>query len=675
MAEVKRAFLEVYLGAAEQALEALAGGPLNGAQRGALRALAEARYRDQAALVLNPHKNVRVSTTLGEIAAWAPVRANPADKSIPSPAVWTGHGTMFKPQAEADSVMGKMLQKLLDERKIAKDKMLALLVENGGDKKDPRYKTLDQEQKIWKLLANSYFGAQGERGFHFFDPAMGPAITYTGRVAIAGTIWGFEAFLAGNMWIGSADELARHVAACLRKSGGLPEVPGQAWGSPDFDGAPTAEECAAKLASHCAPGWDPGPAAAALARAVGPRARWSLMYRGDPYLFLSLPRCQDLLAEALGGTIREPDAESMERQHPEGKKALDLLWEGLEAWVAPPWLPSDGPKRVAVMRRKCVPVADTDSSFVCLGPWVDFLEGLFDFSEATDDQRLTALNCMIYILCVLSREQMGDLTRNLGVQADRRKRLVFKNEFVFKRVVITNGKKHYVGLQTHKEGKAIAGGGEMEFKGLSMKKSVVPKSTSKYLEHSVEQRLFRSDSLDRVGILMDVVGLDAKVRDSIEAGSAEFATPAVFGNVNAYKNPWSMPVVRGVAAWNAACPNNPIRQADRVNSFRVRVGSDAAELTAQMNSWPEGSEDRAALARVIAKFFGEGAPPELSGAGFNWICFPKSVSAMPAWLRPLVNVEDAARANVSPALPVLEAIGERPLTNPDPEVYSSTIAF
>ena len=659
-------FIDLYIGAARRQLEPLLGRPLDDGEVEAIRVVAADRMvkNDFQAVLLHPKRKaegpVRLKGSLA--AAWMAGRN-------PMPPIITGHGTLFRQHGEYNSVIGDLVAFLMGSRKVVKKQMLNLLRE-GRSPDDPEVKAADQLQKIWKLLANSFYGAFAEKGFHFYDAAMGPAVTYTGQLIISATLWGFETLLAGNAWIRSEDELWRHIAESAIAAGEAD--PADEWGA--HPTPPTHEDAERVLLKSCAPGWG---AEDAVKRAVGMLDQETvnaIAYRGNLYAFLRHERAQDLLAVALSGEIREADPDKMEEHHPEGKKALEDLWEGVRKWVAFHWLPADMPARVAEMEREVVILGDTDSTFLHLAPWMEFLGGCFDLTEATEEERLTALNAAVYVLRLSSDFQMGMLTRNLGVPEEKRKLINFKSEFVISRMVLTSGKKHYVALLQFQEGARIVGD-KVELKGLALKKTNVPRSTGKYFEKAIETCILRPPAVNRVEFARNTVELERRVRESISSGSLEYSTPGVLGRVSEYKDMYSIPAVRGMIAWNFVYENSPIREGDRINMLRLRVNTDVSVLAAAMEELGKDTEDGRVLALLAEKFFGASADEGLARNGLNWLAVPKDQREIPAWARPLIDIESIAQANVSTIYPIMESVGIMSLRLPAPEVYSTTIPF
>ena len=656
-------FLKTYVEEAARRLAALARRPLTEAELARLEAVARERCRDRRVAIVNPHYAVRSDTSLGRIAGWMQTRK-------PAAPIVTGHGTLFKPHAEYKSVVGEMVDFLMKTRKVAKNQMFDLM-RAGKHESDPEVKALDQRQKIFKLLANSFYGAYGEKGFHFYNDALGPAVTYTGQNIIASTMFGFEAFLTGNLWLRGPDEMARHVASCLMHCEGRDLQ--QEWGElPALAEAVDVEYVVSRLVDSSAPGWDAAACARGLVGTFGQGELLALALRGDPLSFMALPRAYGLLQTALAGEIKEADPGKIEQHHPAGKAAMEELYTGLRDWVMVHWMPADMPRIVGEMRRRTVCLVDTDSTFLNLHPWMAWLRENGGLEGADEDRLLTGMNVMVYLLRLMNDDQMAALTRNLGVPEDRRRLINFKSEFVISRMVLTNGKKHYTALQKYQEGARLIGD-KVELKGLAMKKTTTAKTTGTHFEKSIENRILRPAEVDRIGLVRDVVTLEDRIRASIAAGEPTYSQPAVLGRLTEYADMYSMPVVRGMIAWNAVETNNPIREGDRVNSFRLNVGTNAARLGDELARHPEGSETRTALTRLMEKFFSADAPEKLSKNGLNWIAIPKEVTRLPDWLLPLIDVESVLQANTSVIHPLLEAVGVRVIERPEPALYSNIL--
>ena len=657
-------FVQKYRAAAIEKLEAVSKRPLTPNELDRLDKMILVSYKDKAAVIHNSVTGKTADTSVGKLAGWFENR--------PGGAIITGHGSVFQTHSNYNSVVGEMVEFLLENRKVLKDKMFKLMHE-GRPPDDPEVKALDVGQKLYKLLAVSFYGAYGERGFHFYNPALGPAVTYTGQLIIASTMFGFESLLFNNLWLRNRDEMARHIATCITEIG--EDNIEDEWGEhPQLMEMVTPEYVTSMLVDASAPGWKAREYAEELTACMNKTQLLAIALRGDPHTFMTFPNAYADLQIALSGEIREADPGKLAKTHPKGKAAIERIIEGIKKWVAIRWLPVDLTHIVPKMVRRSVLLVDTDSNFINLHPWMQWLStNMEGFDYANEQQHLTGLNIMVYILYMMSRFQMDILTKNMGVPEDKRILISFKSEFVIKRMVLTDGKKNYVALMRYQEGARIIGD-KADFKGLSIRKSTVARDTGRFFEASIEKNVLRSDDVNRSALLHDVVQLEDRIRTDMKTGGMRYATPATLGNLSAYADKYAMPVVRGAFAWNAINEGNPIREGSRINLFRTVIGTDANAMADALAAAKEGSPEHVAISKLLELFFGTNAEEGMSKNGFNWIAIPRTEPEIPVYLRQFIDSQSVINANTAPIYPILEATGLR-VVRSDPEMYSNIIRF
>jgi len=86
----------------------------------------------------------------------------------------SGFGVLFHNREKKDNIPGIAIDYLLDERKVAKKKMLTHI--NDFDK--IFYDNYNTIQTVLKVLCNSFFGAYGEKSFHFYNTFLGPSVKF-----------------------------------------------------------------------------------------------------------------------------------------------------------------------------------------------------------------------------------------------------------------------------------------------------------------------------------------------------------------------------------------------------------------------------------------------------------------------------------------------------------------
>jgi len=579
--------------------------------------------------------------------------------------VMNGFGAFFKRHDEFHSIVGDLVNFLMEERGVSKKKMFEL-IRAGKSKDDPEVTSKDLEQKIYKLLANSFYGAFAEKNFHFYESSCGPSVTMTGRLIITSMIYGFDSFLTGNFQFKTPSDLYRFVYECANFSEGKDLDEWLTEGEYNLDAARL--EVKGNLLKGCASGVFLGKQIDKVVSELSERQVKCLLFRGSPYKFFSLNKVKALLEISFDGVIQEGDEKCIGKHHPNGLVALDKIWQGLEDWVVVPFIPPHIDRTVEQMNRRSVILADTDSSFVCLSDWLDYVDKtMINLKEVDEEKHLTVLNVMVYFLIKYSRFQMNILTKNLWVPEDKRALILFKSEFVLKRVILTNGKKHYAGLVLYQEGAKI-NGGLVDIKGLAIKKSTIPVNTSKHFEKLLSEKILRVDEIDRTGMLQDIVQFSQDIAGDIESGHMNYSTPGRIGNVSAYKDRYAIPAIRGMTVWNRLYPAQEIREGETVNLFRIRA-LDVAEFTALMEGY-----DRE-LEVITSLFMLDTSDPLLAKNGFNWISIPKTISEIPLWLRKIIDVDNIVDTNISPILPILESTGIRTIRTSTTDTFSNIINF
>ena len=148
---LKMPFINEYIEDAIKKLSTFAKRQLTEEEIAKLKDKVVEHCKNRPVVILNTHKNIRVNSTLGELAGWIRTRK-------PERPVITGHGTLFKPHKEYRSVVGELITFLMKTRKVAKNEMFELM-RNGRSKNDPLVKALNIRQLIFKLIANSFYGA------------------------------------------------------------------------------------------------------------------------------------------------------------------------------------------------------------------------------------------------------------------------------------------------------------------------------------------------------------------------------------------------------------------------------------------------------------------------------------------------------------------------------------
>lgn len=129
--------------------------------------------------------------------------------------------------------------------------------------------------------------------------------------------------------------------------------------------------------------------------------------------------------------------------------------------------------------------------------------------------------------------------------------LVMKNEFLFKRVMLTDAKKNYASIMELQEGNMIPSGMKsLDIKGLPMNKSTLNKNTSKKLKEILYEDVLNSEAISQPQILKSIIILEKQIFKSLSSGEKKYYKPATVKSQYAYEDPLRISGFKGCMAWN-----------------------------------------------------------------------------------------------------------------------------
>jgi|JI10StandDraft_1071094.scaffolds.fasta_scaffold109681_1 hypothetical protein len=591
----------------------------------------------------------------------------------PQKPIIAGNGAFFKNHKEFDSQNVKITAYLTDARNIVKKEMLKL-IEEGLSEDNPQVAIKDLDQKIWKLLANSLYGAFGEASFHFADMNLSTAITYTGQIILTTTVLSFEGFLAGNFNIRNTQEFWAFIHEVKNRS----EENGDFENEfneplPDYMYEESFIRKTLKSACHETFGLADKSIELFLKKYKDNKLLMTgILLTGQIYNLFETMYMKEQLAVVLSSPVQKIEKHKLST---EVKDAFDRMWKVLDRWCVSKWIQPKCVRRIDDLVRRAVILGDTDSNFLNIQPWIDFVEKEYDFSSiemSSEDMFITKSNSIIYFLQELSTFAMDDLSNRLNLPEEAKGILKFKNEFVMSRVVITDGKKNYIALELYKEGVKIPNGGSVVIKGLSFKKSGVAKSTGKYLKNVCEDLILRKQTINQLHIISSLIQLEQSINESLSKGETQYLTPAVVKNLAAYQNWDQIESVRATMAWNAVVPEDAIMWGDRINIVRSVIGTDV-DLLEKILKDNYSVETEQAFEKLYKKFLCPNESDELLRKnGLNWLGIPKTVKSCPKWMTLLLDKEDVIRTNVNLINPLLLSVG---IQTDSSDLFNPTASF
>lgn len=511
--------------------------------------------------------------------------------------IMTTSGVLFKKYNSVKNPFYNFIQYLADKRDEAKNEM------KKYPKGSEEYNDFNLKQLNYKVSCNALYGCCGQWSSLFYNLNLCTAVTGQGRGCISASITMFEGFLANNVKFGSLTEaltFINNICNDIKK-----ENPQKRFERANIlDRDISTEECFLKLVRNFGYN-DYIPSDEAI------EVLWKtvcnldqeeiniIYYKNNLYEFINNSKVKALIMDCLCklknpflNPNRVPEEITLEMMI-----LKDLMYDFVyyrHIWI-------DKMDRVMTMYRDVVLLTDTDSCIVSLDEWYrtilewtigvpmeikytyeeireqmgkiilnkqktefhkeyDFYdEKLIDIKRKQypaiiieeDNLRYSIVNMLSYILSELILDYMVLFGENYNAQTDNREcLLIMKNEFLFRSMFLTSGKKNYADLQLLQEGNIIPEDKQLDIKGMPLNKVGVPKSTSDMLTQILEYDILRESFVDQIDLIRKFTIIEKEIYQSIKNKKKEYHKPARIKSMNSYKVPMGIQGIKGAFAYN-----------------------------------------------------------------------------------------------------------------------------
>ena len=530
----------------------------------------------------------------------------------------TAYGTMFKHHGEVPNPLGMTIQSFLDLRGVHKKEMFKY---PKGSEMFEKYNLM---QSLDKIDANAIYGALGMYTSLIYNVNVASSITSQGRALISSATMMFEMFLANNVKFGSINEVLQFIdniisERYLRKFDDF-EI---------LDNNISVEDCFAKVILTC--GWNWVPTFDEM------EIIWNVLsnldridlnriyYKNNLYEFMSNSYMINLIKTILH-KLDCPILNSVEIPE-EVQSVIKHLSDLLMEYVYYRYQIIDRVGRCSTMIKSVVMISDTDSTIISLDAWYRFVAQLVDGEELKianyinpnekqaekpekrfdydfiNDQvlevpyteedtnltpnqsvRLTIINILGYVLDRLINDYMIQFCKNnhsvkdsndtmFSHELNRPCKIIMKNEFLFKRVLMTTVKKSYASIMELQEGNFVPEDKQLDVKGIEVfVKSTKTKSTKDALKKILLEDILKAQKIDQLRVIKDIIIFEKQILNSVKGGSKEYFKPATIKSLSAYEDPMRIQGIKGAAVWNA------IRNDEEAINLEERNAVDIAKV-------------------------------------------------------------------------------------------------
>lgn len=510
----------------------------------------------------------------------------------------TASGVLFQRHENSTNLIYKVIDEFLNARQIAKDTMF----------KYPKGAELFQFWNLQQLLekrnVNALYGAMGQYSCILYNLFVAESTTTQGRSAISSSILFFEAFLSNNVKFGSLNEIITFIDNVLGEERIYDD-------SVILDRNITTAECFYKIIGTCGfNGYVPSERDLSIVWDILCKISQEdinrLFYKNNLYHFFD----NDILTRSIKFILKELKAPFLNpnKVPEEIRAAMDEVYMMVKEYVYYSHQVIDKLGRAENMTRNVSIIIDTDSTIVSFDAWYryilnktydvpmviknteysieSFINGsdrmmktgnkkdnlsLDEYDEnkiqkdrlicpvsmiPQDNLRYSIINIIANICSRLILDYMEKYAKNsntLGVPgSDRKCLLIQKNEFLFKRAAVCEGKKHYADIQEIQEGNMVpqTRDAAMAVMGLELMKSTLAKTTQEDLKEILYNDILNAQNIDQINIIRKLQEVENKIHKSIESGERLYLKPATLKSMSNYDDPMRIQAVRGALVYN-----------------------------------------------------------------------------------------------------------------------------
>lgn len=623
----------------------------------------------------NSYKKIKVTNTLLGIADYI---------SSKQPII-TPYGVMFARHGTVPNPIYTMIDIFINERDAVKKEMFKY------PKGSPEFTKLNLVQLLHKLDANAYYGASGMYSSIYYNLYAAASVTLQGRSLISAAALLFESFLANNVPFGSMNELIDFIHFCMMDA----EQSEYKWDDYKYlDHIPTVQETFTKIIGSCGFSWIPTydemQVIWDLLNQMNQYELNRLYYKNNLYEFCDNKYITVLLVEILcrlDNVFIDPNKvpDEVKDQMQEFK---DLIFE----YVYYPHQIVDRLDKMECIIRDVSIIQDTDSSIVSFDAWYRWLltkcrginmkiknhsfdpieEVLNDEPEYVDDYdfetdeiiemkryrnpiKIIPEDNLRYSIISIIANTVSDITNDYmyrycqqsnaqlpptaKLPKGGRCMMLMKNEFLFRRVLLTDAKKHYASIQELQEGNVVPEKSSLDVKGMeAFAKSTISNETKTRLKKILYEDILNTPTIDQVRIIRDIAKVEKDIYNSIQNGEKLYFKPAKVKSYSGYDDPMRIQGIKASLAYNEMH-----QEGTEALDMSIRNSIDIAkcEITPKnieiiKDEYPDVYEGAMNLMRTN-KYF---------ATGIDAVAIPLN-EPVPKWLLPFIRYTEIINDNVA----------------------------
>ena len=593
----------------------------------------------------NNYKGTRTATDLVQLYEYY-LRMKP---------IIAGNGTLFLNHDKSYSPIQDVIDDRIADRK--KEQRIRDTFPQGSYE----YKDHDRLQMEAKIKINAIYGSFGTTTFQLYNVYTAGSTTGTAQSLISTTAIAFEAFLSNNAKFknyGECATLIHNVKSVEERTIPINNLNKIDDVSFMFNYLKNQFET-----------WDDSyaPLLMDLLNSCDVEDLTRIYYKNNIYKFTDNAVIQDLIATIFNKlkSFRNPN------EIPDNVvKDLDLLWSYYDEFVFYNHAYIERINRLKNDKRKSVTVIDTDSNMINVEPWVRYLKENI-IPQATsiqmdeDDTIFACVNLLAFLVTKMVRKLLNKYCTDCNVLERYHSRVNMKNEFYFRKMLLSGVKKRYVASIRLKEGKEMIPE-KIEIKGHDFKKAGVNEDIQNELESIIKDCILDPEIADIGTMLKRLDTLENGIRDSLRNGERKYLLRLNCKTPNAYANPMSQGAVLSVLLWNTLVPNNEISIPDKLDVVLINIPNERTIVKIK-DSYPDMYE------RFKRDIFG--GDIDALKQNIKYLALPNDGSSIPDWIQPFIDVDKIVARNIGTFRPILEALGFSSVSGGGNDFFSNILSI
>lgn len=247
------------------------------------------------------------------------------------------------------------------------------------------------------------------------------------------------------------------------------------------------------------------------------------------------------------------------------------------------------------------------------------------------------------------------LTTNMGLVERAKPIINVKQEFLYKKLLLTKNKKNYAGIISAELGHILSKP-ILDIKGLPiLKKTSVPKMLRKKFTDIVENDILRAEDINIKEILHTYDEIEMSIESSLKEGRTEYLLPKNLEMIESYKEPDKIEAVRAVIAWNELEPEQQIQPPEKINLLKLNCFDATDPRLEELKKHNPTKYN--AIMKCIFNIGVANPKIDISRFGFSCIAIPKSVERIPEYLLPFIDYRGMTNTNMQPSYILLSSLG------------------